>query len=550
MLKRSRPLVMLLTLVLGVAIAPGTASQALGASTGGTVDARNLGDAPMERVVVQWQQGAGAVPAVGRTARLTTAVPGMTKAADLGDDAVAYWVPPADTRVAAMADLQEIAAVPGVAGVAPDVRVQADLTPNDPLYAANQSDLFGTWGIDAPAAWDVTTGSASVTVAVIDTGITSHSEFSGRVLAGYDFISDARIANDGDGRDPNPADPGDWVTTAESQSGFFAGCPATNSSWHGTHVSGTIGARGNNATGVAGIAWETSILPVRVLGKCGGYLSDIAAAIRWAAGGTVSGVPANPTPARVLSLSLGGAGACDSTTQSAIDSAAGNGAVVVVAAGNSNADLSGYTPASCSGVIAVTATTSSGTRASFSNYGAGATIAAPGVSITSTWNNGTQGPGSEAYALMSGTSMATPHVSGVAALALAVDPALTAAALRSLLVNNTRPFAPDGSGGSCQTLGCGAGIVDAAAVVAAASGPCPDLDRHQPRHRHDHGGHHPGLHGGGLRRARPQPRQRDRHDRVHDRRCRHLHAGRLRRRPSRAATPSPAPMRATPARPP
>ena len=234
---------------------------------------------------------------------------------------------------------------------------------------------------------------------------------------------------------------------------------------------------------MAGIAWETSILPVRVLGKCGGYLSDITAAIRWAAGGTVPGVPDNPNPARVLSLSLSGPGACDSTTQSAIDEAIGNGAVVVVAAGNNNANASGYTPASCFGVISVAATTSSGTRASFSNYGTGVTMAAPGVSIASTWNDGTQGPGSQTYGLMSGTSMATPHVSGVAALALAVDPTLTSSELRSLLVDNAKAFAPDGSASSCQTLGCGSGILDAAAVVAAAASPPPTTPPSPPTTR-------------------------------------------------------------------
>ena len=458
---------MFVTVLFGVALAPAAAAAPPPVAGGGSVDARNIGNGPLDRVVVQWNSDQGAVATSQRTTRLASAVPGLHKAADLGGDATAYWVPPADTRAAAIADLHSIAAVDGVDGVAPDVRVTADLVPNDSLYAANQSDLFGTWGIDAPAAWDTTTGSSSVTVAVLDTGITTHTEFTGRVLAGYDFISDSQVANDGDGRDANPADPGDWVTTLESATGYFKGCPAGNSSWHGTHVAGTIGARGNNGAGVAGIAWETSILPVRVLGKCGGYLSDITAAMRWAAGGTVPGVPGNPNPARVLSLSLGGAGACDSTTQGAIDEAIGNGAVVVVAAGNSNADLSGYTPASCSGVIAVAATTSSGTRASFSNYGTGVTIAAPGVSIASTWNDGSHGPGSQAYALMSGTSMATPHVSGVAALALAVDPTLTPAELRSLLVDNVKAFAPDGTSSSCQTLGCGAGILDAGAVVTA-----------------------------------------------------------------------------------
>ena len=471
LLYRSRFLSAVAGLALAAALVPGVDAAGSPAPGGGTVDARNLGDTPMERVVVQWRVGPGAVAPAQRTARVAVAIPGMQKAADLGGGAVAYWVPPANTHAAAVADLHSIAAVDGVESVAPDVRVTADVVPNDPLYAANQSDLFGTWGINAPAAWDTTTGDSSVTVAVIDTGITTHTEFTGRVLAGYDFISDIQVANDGDGRDANPADPGDWITALESAVGYFKGCLVGNSSWHGTHVAGTIAARGNNGAGVAGLAWETSILPVRVLGKCGGYLSDIAAAIRWAAGGTVPGVPANPTPARVLSLSLSGAGACDATTQSAINDAIGNGAIVVVAAGNSNANVSGYTPAGCAGVIAVAATTSSGTRASFSNYGAGVTLAAPGVSIESTLNDGTHGPGNQTYGAYSGTSMATPHVSGVAALALAMDPALTSEQLRALLVTHVKAFAPDGTGTSCQVLGCGAGILDAGAVVSAAAPP-------------------------------------------------------------------------------
>lgn len=435
----------------------------------GVVDASNVDAGPVERVIVRWAQGAGAVPRGARASRLDGVLPGIRAAAEVTADTAAYWLPVARTGPAALAELRALARVPGVAEVAPDVRMTADLTPDDTYYAGYQSALFGTWGINAPAAWDVTTGSPSVVVAVIDTGITAHPEFDGRVLPGYDFVADVLMANDGDGRDADPSDPGDWITSAEASAGYFQGCPVDDSSWHGTHVAGTIGAAGNNGTGVAGVAWGASILPVRVLGKCGGWSSDIAAAIRWAAGGAVVGAPANPNPARVLNLSLSGPGSCDATTQSAIDTAIALGATVVVAAGNSGANVASYSPANCAGVVSVAALAGDGIRASFSNYGGGIGIAAPGASIASTLNEGTQGPGAHAYALSSGTSMAAPHVAGVAALALAVNPSLTAGQLRSLLLDTARALPVDASAGGCATVGCGAGLVDAAAAVAAAA---------------------------------------------------------------------------------
>src|SRR5690606_35071991 len=160
------------------------------------------------------------------------------------------------------------------------------------------------------------------------------------LVAGYDFISDASIAGDGNGRDSNPQDEGDWENPYPS-------------SWHGTHVAGTIAAVTNNAKGVAGVAFGARVQPVRVLGHGRGCTSDITDAIVWASGGTVSGVPANATPAEVINMSLGGGGYCSSTYQNAINSAVSRGTVVVVAAGNSNANVANFTPASCSNVIAV-----------------------------------------------------------------------------------------------------------------------------------------------------------------------------------------------------
>ena len=473
MRSRDRLLAGLAVLALSLSAIPLVAAAAPG-----RVEAANLGATPVERVIVRWNQGPGAVPRGERLTRLGAALPGLSGATDIAEDAVAYTLPVRRSGAAALGLLRSLAAVRGVASVAPSVRLTAVFTPDDTYFDSNQQALHGTWGINAPAAWDTTTGSG-VTVAVIDTGLTSHSEFAGRVLPGYDFISNPAVANDGDGggdadRDDDPSDPGDWVSTEDASTFQFWGCPTSGSSWHGTHTAGTVGAAGDNTQGVAGVAWSANIVPVRVLGKCGGDLADVAAAIRWAAGGTVPGVLPNANPARVLSISLGGGASCDSTLQAAIDDANARGALVVVAAGNSNTNASSFTPANCDGVLVVAALDDSGKRASFSNYGSAVTLSAPGVSIASTSNAGATSPvvapmpEDESYVLMNGTSMATPHVSGVAALALAVNPSLTPAQLRTLLVSTVRPFAADGSASGCAAKGCGAGLLDAAAAVAAA----------------------------------------------------------------------------------
>jgi serine protease len=231
-------------------------------------------------------------------------------------------------------------------------------------------------------------------------------------------------------------------------------------------VAGTIAAKTNNGVGVAGVAYGAKIVPVRVLGKCGGYTSDIADAIVWASGGAVTGAPANANKARVLNLSLGGSGACDATTQNAINSARSRGAVVVVAAGNSNVNAVNANPANCAGVITVAAVGRSGGKASYSNYGANVDVAAPGgdsgAAILSTWNAGTTTPAGDNYGYMMGTSMATPHVAGVAALMLAKNPNLTPDEVEAKLKASARAFPA-----ACS--GCGAGIVDAAAAVNAVT---------------------------------------------------------------------------------
>jgi serine protease len=347
----------------------------------------------------------------------------------------------------------------------PDMLLQPAYVPNDASYSQQWSLFEATAGINAPTAWDKSTG-AGVVVAVIDTGVRPHADLAANLLSGYDFIADSTlVSNDGNGRDADPSDPGNWTTAGLC----YAGSPATNSNWHGTHVSGTVAAVTNNAAGVAGVAFGAKVLPLRALGRCGGYNSDIADAMIWAAGGTVSGIPANTNPAKVLNLSLGGSGACSTTFQNAINIARNYGATVVVAAGNSNVDVANSAPANCNGVVAVGAVNRSGSKASYANYGTLVDLAGPGgdssAGVLSTLNTGTTVPGSDSYAAYMGTSMATPHVAGTAALMLSVNPTLTPDQVESRLKSTTRAFP-----GSC-TL-CGTGIVDAnAAVVAAGTAP-------------------------------------------------------------------------------
>lgn len=365
-------------------------------------------------------------------------------------------------RVEAESLMRQIATDPSVEYVEVDKLNKALLTPNDTRYG-EQWGYSGTYGIKANQAWDVTNGSGAV-VAVLDTGITNHSDLNANVLPGYDFIIDTTVSNDGNGRDSDPSDPGDWVSANQ------CGVPhaAQPSSWHGTHVAGTIAAVTNNAKGVAGVAYGAKIVPVRVLGTCGGYDSDIADAIIWASGGTVSGVPANANPAEVINLSLGGSGACGTTTQSAINSAVSRGTTLVIAAGNDNTNVSNASPANCNNVIAVASTTSTGARSSFSNYGSLIDIAAPGSSILSTLNTGSTTPGSETYASYNGTSMATPHVAGVVALLQSVSTTpKTPAQVEALIKANVTPFPSTPS----QTIG--PGILNAKAVVDAANGTTP-----------------------------------------------------------------------------
>ncbi len=363
-------------------------------------------------------------------------------------------------RAEAESLMRQLAADPDVEYVEVDQRMTIALTPNDTRFSEQWGFGTSAASINVQPAWDKAKG-AGVVVAVIDTGITNHPDLNANVLPGYDFISNASMARDGNGRDSNANDEGDWYAANECG----AGVPGSNSSWHGTHVAGTVAAVTNNATGVAGTAYQSKIVPVRVLGKCGGMLSDIADAIVWASGGSVSGVPANANPAEVINMSLGGSGACSTTYQNAINSAVSRGSTVVVAAGNSNANVSGYNPGNCANVISVAATTSAGSRASFSNYGAAIDVSAPGQAILSTLNTGTTTPASASYASYNGTSMAAPHVAGVVALMQsAASTPRTPAQIETILKNTARPLP-----GTCSG-GCGAGIVNADAAVVAVQG--------------------------------------------------------------------------------
>ncbi len=450
----------LAALALAAALCP------LAATAGGEADAA-AHEPPTGRLIVKLRAGQAEAPALAAlqaAANQRGAQFSLLRRAALGALVLRLDrpLPPA----AAEALARVLASAPEVEYAEPDRLLQPMFVPNDSRWNDQWHYFEATAGLNLPPAWDKATGTG-VRVAVLDTGVRPHADLAANLLPGWDFIGDLFVANDGNGRDSDASDPGDAVAAGECGTGS----PARSSSWHGTHVAGTIAAVTNNGSGVAGVAFGAKVVPVRVLGKCGGYTSDIADAIVWAAGGSVSGVPANAHPARVLNLSLGGSGSCGTTTQNAIDSARGNGAVVVVAAGNSNVNASNATPANCSGVITVASVGRTGAKAYYSNYGSVVDVAAPGGDmrssaadgVLSTLNSGSSGPGSDTLAYYQGTSMATPHVAGAAALMLSANPALTPDELEARLKASTRPFPA-----TCSQ--CGSGLVDASAAVDAAIG--------------------------------------------------------------------------------
>ena len=367
--------------------------------------------------------------------------------------------------------MRALADDPDVLSVEPNIRLHPAVLPNDTLLPFQWGLTEAAGGINAEPAWALASGE-NVMIAVVDTGRTYHPDLDLKTFPGIDMIGDAGNSRDGNGRDGDPFDQGDWNAAGECGEN----APERSSTWHGTHVAGIAAALTNNSDGIAGVAFGSALQHVRVLGTCGGSTEDIADGIVWASGGTVSGVPVNPTPARVLNLSLGGLSECSTTYQTAIDSARSRGSVVIVAAGNSNVPAAQATPANCNGVVTVAANNRTGGRASYSNYGLAIDVAAPGGdgatsssdSILSTVNLSALDPfplpGGASYDMKDGTSMAAPFVAGIAAMMLSENPALTPTQIETILRNTARPFPTFCSGG------CGTGIVDAAAAIRAASG--------------------------------------------------------------------------------
>ncbi len=390
----------------------------------------------------------------------------------------------------AEASLRRLRLHPDVLSVEPDVMQRPMLTPNDTSFARlwhlQAPSSTGLSAINATGAWDFLTGSR-VVVAVLDSGTRPHPDLAGKILSGYDFVSELDYANDGNGRDADPTDPGDFVSTADKtrSSSLYSGCDVRGSSWHGTFIAGLIGAAANNGQGVAGISWGAEILPVRVAGKCGALLSDLLDGMRWAAGLSVAGAPINPNPARIINVSFGGSTGCaGSAYQPVIDEVTAAGALVVVAAGNEAGPPT--RPADCAHVVSVGAVRADGMKTSYSNFGAAVTLVAPGGSteggginlLYGLVNTGSSGPVSEGFGVKQGTSFSAPVVAGVAALMLSANPLLTPAELTAKLKLSARPFEFNPAFPSCSPQSsavcncninlCGAGMLDAVRAVQQA----------------------------------------------------------------------------------
>jgi serine protease len=402
----------------------------------------------------------------------------------------------------------KLMARPDVDWVEPNLRERRlQASPSDPLFTqqwwlqpvsgsnanALEARLRGVAGFQT--AW-LRANQAPAVVAVLDTGITSHPDLAGRVLRGHDFVSVIEYANDGDGRDTDPSDPGDYVSSADLASALFTGCAVESSSWHGTIVAGMIVANADNSEGGAGIHWGASVLPVRVAGKCGADLPDIVDGMRWAAGLPVAGTALNPNPARIINISFGGSAACGPAYQSAVDELRAIGVVVVAAAGN---DWSGPSrPASCPGVVGVVGLNRDGFKTNYSNFGDqigisgiaavagddsqgawGSVLADSGL-VTLT-NRGSTVPTSGGYARLYGTSFAAPQVAGTIAHMISLNPTLSYEQIVQGLRASARPHVvspkiakcSDSNPGRCicTTATCGAGILDADQALLYATMP-------------------------------------------------------------------------------
>jgi serine protease len=423
----------------------------------------------------------------------------------LGDGSVVVRLDAPRSVAQARELAQRVAAQSEVAWAGVDVRVRAQaFMPNDPHFLqqwALQPRSRGVLGSAAFSdAWDVPgaafTGSPSVIVALIDTGRVPHVDLAANEIDGYDFVSPGtlhgvEVSGDGDGRDPDPSDPGD----------FCPGSPLPSeqqSSWHGLKMASLIAALTDNAQGIAGAAPGVRVQHVRALGRCGGWLSDVAEALRWAVGGEVAGIPVNPSAGqvRVANLSLGSLPGLDCESSAyrymldAVRAAEAAGVVVVAAAGNEEVTSVGL-PAGCPGVIAVGAHTSLGDLADYSNRSPRVSLTAPGAGcsavnalvcdtelIVSLGNNGETTPGDNLWRdVTSGTSAATPFVSAAAALMISLDDTLTPHQVRTILAETTRPH-PPGTYCALNPGLCGTGMLDAeAAVLRVRDGPIPDNPR-------------------------------------------------------------------------
>jgi serine protease len=356
------------------------------------------------------------------------------------------------------ARIAALSAQPGVRYAEPNGVLRPLAEPNDPYYNLQWHYPM----LRLPEAWDVTTGSASVVVAVLDTGRTNHPDLVANQVGGYDFISDPAKARDGDGRDPDPTDMGDD--------------PSGGSSFHGTHVAGTIGAAGHNGVGVAGVCWNVQIMHVRVLGVQGGTWADVAEGIRYAAGLPNASGQLPATSARVINMSLGSYGTSQ-TLQDAVSAARAAGAVLFAAAGNDDTNEPSI-PASLAGVVSVAAVETRRLKAPYSNFGPSVDLACPGGDtgadrngdgyadgVLSTIADDTEAPLVHGYLFNHGTSMACPHAAGVAALMLSVNPTLTPPQIEAIMQSTAEDL---GAAGRDDLYGHG--LVNALRCVREAQG--------------------------------------------------------------------------------